>query len=86
MLFAEELVADAHGQLALVTEFLDLPPFGEAPFPHRGAQVYPPMDAAVRHRLAELFEPENRRLAELLGRTLPWPSSPRPAGSGIVVA
>ena len=72
VLVAEELVADHRGQLARVAEFLEIPPFRDEGFPHRGAQEYAPMDAHVRERLVETFEPENRRLEELLGRALPW--------------
>ena len=81
VLFAEELVTDPRGQLTLLADFLELPPFGEDPLPHRGAQRYDPRDPPGRERLAELFEPENRRLAALLGRTLPWPSSERTAAA-----
>jgi hypothetical protein len=75
VLVGEELLSDPTAQLARVTEFLGLPPGPVPVLPHRGAQVYAPMDAAVRDRLAATFEPENRRLEELLGRRLPWASS-----------
>lgn len=68
----EELVGDPAGQLERIADFLEVPHAPTEAFPHRGRQTYSPPDPASQERLARIFEPENRRLEKLLGRSLPW--------------
>lgn len=76
VLFLEELVAAPESVLAELFDFLGLPPCADielgahnvTPTRHRLAEE------ALREQLAGRFAPANERLAELLNRSLPWPS------------
>ena len=85
VVFAEDLFADPAGIYAQVIAFLGLEPFTLASFEawnrHPAADR---MDAATRASLVGFYEPFDARLAELLGRSLPWHRTERfpPGGPG----
>jgi hypothetical protein len=62
-----------------VLTFLDLPPHSLARYPQHSARSYPPLDPALRARLAETFREPNARLFDLLGEDLGWNDAP-PSG------
>lgn len=72
VLTTEELKADPAGTMAQVARFLGIPEWIAAEYPHENVSRYPPMAPETRERLTAAFEPDNRRLEELLGRQLPW--------------
>ena len=41
-----------------------------------GEPTAPPMDDSTRHFLTELYRPDVAEVERILGRTLPWPTSP----------
>jgi Sulfotransferase domain len=53
--------------------FLELRPFGLAPFGQHNAEPGPPMEPATRRMLEEYYAPHNKRLAELLDWPPQWP-------------
>jgi hypothetical protein len=72
VLFSEDLFANPVATTARTQEFLGLdlqPPRDVKPV---NARTYDRLDASVRARLGARYEEPNRRLAELLGRQLPW--------------
>ena len=73
---SEDFFADVPGTLEKTQDFLGIPRRGvEVPPEKTGRQSkyeYEPMDPGLRQRLAEFFEPHNRRLYDLLGRDLGW--------------
>lgn len=75
VLISEELFSNPAGTFAEVLEFLDLPalelPSYEA-FTRRGRWDGPALSPETRSRLQELFREPNRRLEDLLGRSVPW--------------
>jgi len=66
--FVKEPLAGLNGTLA----FLGLPPAASVKLDARNTRRYPPMDEATMARLRVYFEPHNRRLEALLGRTFGW--------------
>ena len=79
VLLSEELWSDPGGTLRRIESFLGLPQWEETTFPHQSAGSHAPMAPETRERLAEVFEPHNRRLEALLGRSLPWTRPTRAA-------
>jgi hypothetical protein len=74
VLGAEALYADPAATVTRVHAFLGVEPRRlEAPRVHNPSDGAPP-DAAARAALTEFFRPHNRRLFELLGADLGWPS------------
>jgi Sulfotransferase domain len=74
LLFSEDLYRDPAGTMATVTEFMGLPPFPTIDAMQRNAAPRPAtLDAELRARLVERFTPTAERVAELVGRTPPWP-------------
>ncbi len=72
ILFSDDFFADPASTTVRVQEFLDLdarPPRDVAPV---NARSYAGLDDSVRAQLASRYEEPDRRLAELLGRDLPW--------------
>jgi hypothetical protein len=66
-------LADAPAEtMTRVAAFLGIPAPRAAQYPRRGVQEYAAMAPETRDRLTHLFAPHDRRLAELLGRELPW--------------
>lgn len=75
VLVSEEFFAEPAGTFAGVLKFLGLPEFALAnyeAYTRRGRWDGPPLSAATRGRLREVFREPNRRLEALLGRSLPW--------------
>jgi hypothetical protein len=72
VLTSEELWSDPDIALQEIASFLGIPEWQPSRYPHQSAGSHAPMTAETRERLARLFEPENRRLEELLGRTFSW--------------
>jgi hypothetical protein len=72
ILTSDELAADPGATMAAVTAFLGIPGHEAARYERRGVQEYAPMHPATRDHLERTFAEPNRRLAELLGRDLPW--------------
>ena len=68
----EDFVQDPLAALNGTLEFLGLPPAASVRLEARNARRYPPMQEATMARLREYFEPHNRRLVALLGRTFGW--------------
>jgi len=74
VLFSEEYSERPEPDFDRVLEFLDLPPFRpEAGFGRWNASPPADLAPATRRRLREHYQPFDERLAELLGRPLPWP-------------
>lgn len=72
ILMSEELSADPPTTVARVADFLGLPPWELGDHRRWSCGSYEPMAEETRDRLARAFEPHNRRLEELLGRTFDW--------------
>lgn len=72
VLLLDDLAADPEGTLAKVFEFLCLKPYELKETKLRNVLSYAHMPDEVRARLTEHFAPHNARLAEMLGRQLPW--------------
>ena len=72
ILMSDDLNDDPAGTMSHVAEFLDVPEWHASQYPRRGVQEYAEMAPETRARLARTFASHDRRLAELLGRELPW--------------
>ena len=72
VLFTEELAADTAGTYRRVLDFLGVDERGLDSYPRIFEREYGGMDLATRTRLEREFAAPNGRLAELLGRQLPW--------------
>ena len=72
VLTAADLSDDTVGTVARVTAFLGVPEWHLDEYPRLSAGSYEPMARETREHLACVFEPHNRKLEELLGRTLDW--------------
>jgi hypothetical protein len=72
VLTSDELLEDPAEVVARVAAFLGIPEYRAGHYPLEGVRPYPAMPGEIRQRLAVVFEPENRRLEDLLGRELPW--------------
>lgn len=68
----EDLVRQPLAVLNETLAFLGLPPASSANLGARNTRRYPPMAEATAARLREYFEPHNRRLEALLGRSMGW--------------
>lgn len=72
VLSSEDLFADPGAALAEAERFLGLERDIPDDLTARNARSYPPIQADLRDRLREQFEPHNRRLYELVGRDFGW--------------
>ncbi len=73
VLRSEDLFQRPQSVLDRVLEYLELAPFQPEEFgKHHARADRPPLDAAIRERLAPRFEAANAELAELLGTPLWW--------------
>jgi O-antigen/teichoic acid export membrane protein len=73
VVFAEELFADPGATYARVVAFLGLEPFALASYEAWNRQPSPDrVDPKTRASLAAFYAPFDARLADLLGRALPW--------------
>jgi sulfotransferase family protein len=72
VLLTDELASDPAGTYRLVLDFLGVGPHELGAYPRIFERDYEPMQPATRERLTAFFAEPNRRLAELLGRELPW--------------
>jgi hypothetical protein len=72
VLLTDELADDTAGTYRRVLDFLGAAPHGLDAYPRIFDRDYAEMSAAMRARLAAVYEDPNRRLASLLGRDLPW--------------
>ena len=69
---SEELRADPASAVATIADFLGVPPWPADTYRLRSVSEYEPLPDELRERLAAVFEPQSRRLEQLLGRKLPW--------------
>jgi hypothetical protein len=77
VVFAEELFADPVATYARVLAFLGLEPFDLASYEAWNRHPSPDrVDPATRASLAAFYAPFDARLADLLGRALPWDDPP----------
>ena len=72
VLLSDELADDTAGTYRRVLDFLGVAAHDLDAYPRIFDRDYADMDPATRTRLKERFEEPNRRLAQLLGRDLPW--------------
>jgi hypothetical protein len=72
VLISEELLQEPAESYVRTLEFLGARPHELRSFPRIFAREYGEMSRVTRERLEREFEEPNRRLAELLGRKLPW--------------
>lgn len=72
VLLTDELAADTAAAYRRVLAFLGVDAHGLDAYPRIFEREYGGMSPATRARLDEEFAGPNRRLAELLGRELPW--------------
>jgi hypothetical protein len=72
ILQSEEFFAQPSMVFQTVLRFLELPSFELRQYKHYNAREYCSMDAAMRRRLIDYFEPHNRRLEDLVGRNFAW--------------
>jgi hypothetical protein len=72
VLLTDELASDTAGTYRRTLDFLGVDERGLESYPRIFERDYAGMDPATRARLAKEFAEPNRRLAELLGRELPW--------------
>lgn len=74
VLVAEELYADPPAVMRQVHRHLGLEAVELESYEARNQRAYSDMPPGIRERLEEYYAPHNQRLAELLGRPLPWSS------------
>jgi hypothetical protein len=72
VLRSEDLYERPADAFARVAAYLGIAPDPDAPFAAHNRSAGPPLDPAIRSRLAEHFAPKNARLAELLGWDPGW--------------
>jgi Sulfotransferase domain len=72
VLLTDELASDTAGTYRRTLDFLGVDERGLESYPRIFEREYGQMDPATRACLMEEFAEPNRRLAELLGRELPW--------------
>jgi hypothetical protein len=72
VLFSEDLSADPVGTMAAVHRFLRLPELAPDTEKRWNLRAKPDMPSAARSFLIEAFRAPDARLAELLGRPVPW--------------
>jgi len=68
----ESFVQEPLSTLNETLAFLGLAPLARARLEPRNARKYPPLEPATAARLQAYFEPHNRRLEALLGRSMGW--------------
>lgn len=68
----EDLAKEPLATLNATLGFLGLPPAAAVDLEARNTRRYPPMAEAVAAQLRDCFEPHNRRLEALLGRSMGW--------------
>lgn len=68
----EDLAREPLAVLNVALEFLGLPAATGVSLEARNTRRYPPLAEATAAGLREYFEPHNRRLEALLGRTMGW--------------
>ena len=71
-LTSDELLASPTSALYGVERFLGIPDWQPASYSRENVREYPPMSPVTHEHLRGVFEPHDRRLAELLGLELPW--------------
>lgn len=72
VLTTQELEASPAEMMSRVSRFLEIPEWRSGSYRIRGAQGEAEIPPGARERLARAFEQHNRRLEELLGRSLDW--------------
>lgn len=72
VLLTDDLAADTAGTYRRVLDFLGVDPRGLDSYPRIFEREYGGMSPETRAQLAAVFAEPNGRLAELLGRDLPW--------------
>jgi hypothetical protein len=72
VLLTDELAADTGATYGSVLEFLGVDAHGLDSYPRIFEREYAGIGPATRSQLEDEFAEPNRRLAELLGRELPW--------------
>jgi hypothetical protein len=72
ILSSEDLFTDPGAAIAETESFLGLERDIPDDLTARNARSYSPIQADLRNRLRERFEPHNRRLYELVGRDFGW--------------
>jgi hypothetical protein len=72
LLTSEHFFADPAAEMRRAFAYLDLEPRIAPSYKQYIPGSYSRLDPALRERLTEFYAPHNRRLAELLGRELPW--------------
>jgi len=77
VLFSEDLSGDPVGTMTTVHRFLGLPPVPPDTERRWNLRSKPAMPEAARARLVEAFRDPDARLAELLGRPVPWAQTAR---------
>jgi hypothetical protein len=75
VLTSDELLAHPAMVMGRIAVFLGIPDHRAESYPLQGVREYASLPDDARDRLAHLFEPENRKLEDLLGRELPWGSA-----------
>ena len=72
VLMSDELLDDPARALSRVEQFLEVPEWQPPSYPQENVRAYPPMSRATYDHLRRVFEPQDRRLEELLGLQLSW--------------
>jgi hypothetical protein len=72
VLTSVELLRDTQDTMNRIAAFLGVPERDAESYERLSAGKYEPMAADTREHLARLFEPHNRELEELLGRSFEW--------------
>ena len=72
VLLTDDLAADTAGTYRRTLEFLGVDARELDSYPRIFEREYGEMEADTRRQLQQAFAESNRRLAELLGRELPW--------------
>jgi hypothetical protein len=72
VLLTDELAEDTAGTYRRALDFLGVDEVGLDSYPRIFEREYQELEPALRARLEDEFAEPNRRLAELLGRDLPW--------------
>lgn len=76
IIFSEDLQKKPLNTLNKICAFLGVPPFAKMPAEDPVlTRKYPPMNAATRNRLEQVFTPYNIQLEQLLGVPIPWNSN-----------
>jgi hypothetical protein len=78
ILRSEDFFKDAQASFEQVLRFLDLPGWQLKDFKKAHVGSYPKMDAAIRSRLLNYFEPYNHKLYEYLGINFGWDEKKSP--------